>query len=57
MIVHFSYYGTGGPDNGGLTSTGTGSFSFADGLRAHQLAVLHLASILGVPDEIVRDRF
>jgi PEP-CTERM motif len=31
-IVDFSYYGTGGPGNGGLTSTGTGSFSFADDL-------------------------
>ncbi len=32
MTVNFSYYGTGGPGNGGLSSTGAGSFSFADGL-------------------------
>jgi hypothetical protein len=32
-IVSFSYFGRGAPDgNGGLTSSGTGSFSFADGL-------------------------
>ena len=31
-VVQFSYYGTGGPDNAGLISTGTGSFTFTDGL-------------------------
>ena len=31
-IVNFSYSGRGGPDSAGLISTGTGSFSFADGL-------------------------
>ena len=31
-IVDFSYSGRGGPDNAGLISTGTGTFSFADGL-------------------------
>jgi PEP-CTERM motif len=32
-IVSFTYLGRGAPDgNGGLTSNGTGSFSFADGL-------------------------
>jgi hypothetical protein len=39
-IVSFSYFGRGAPDgNGGLTSSGTGSFSFADGL-----------STVGLPD-------
>jgi hypothetical protein len=31
-IVDFSYSGRGGPDSAGLISTGTGSFSFADGI-------------------------
>jgi hypothetical protein len=40
MIVNFSYSGRGGPDNAGLVATGTGSFSFADGLSTVGLADL-----------------
>ncbi len=39
-IVNFSYSGRGGPDFAGLISTGTGSFSFADGLETIGLADL-----------------
>jgi hypothetical protein len=40
-IVSFSYFGRGAPDgNGSLTSNGTGSFSFADGLSTVGLADL-----------------
>lgn len=40
MIVDFSYSGRGGPDDAGLIATGTGSFSFADGLTTVGLADL-----------------
>jgi hypothetical protein len=39
-IVNLSYYGRGGPSDGGLISTGTGSFSFASGLTMVGLADL-----------------
>lgn len=40
MLVTFSYSGRGGPDNAGLISTGTGSFTFADGLSIVSLTDL-----------------
>jgi hypothetical protein len=40
MIVTFSYFGRGGPSNGGLISTGTGSFTFADDLTVVTLSDL-----------------
>lgn len=40
VTVSFSYSGRGGPDEAGLVATGTGSFSFADGLTTVGLADL-----------------